>query len=300
MMCWPAARTMLSPMHDHKPKHKGFMLHLIKTLALLMVLLVVYAGWPAGAHSAAQKLLLTGSSTMAPLMSEIGRRFESIHPGVRVDVQTGGSSRGLHDTRRKIADIGLVSRALKPEEQDLLAHTIALDGIGIVLHASNPLTALTQEQIVAIYQGKITNWQTIGGQNARITVVNKAEGRSTLELFLDYFRLKNSAIKPHAIIGDNQQGIKTIAGNRHAIGYLSIGTVAHAISQGIAIKLLPLDRIVASAANVRAGSYPLARPLNLVTRETPVGLVRDFIEFARSEQVHDLVEAQYFIPASLH
>ncbi|SDZ07195.1 phosphate transport system substrate-binding protein, partial [Nitrosomonas halophila] len=79
----------------------------------------------------------------------------------------------------------------------------------------------------------------------------------------------------------------------------SIGTVAHAISQGIAIKLLPLDRIVASAANVREGSYPLARPLNLVTRETPVGLVRDFIEFARSAQVHDLVEAQYFVPASL-
>jgi phosphate transport system substrate-binding protein len=268
--------------------------------SLIVILFVGHTGWPTCSHAAVQKLLLTGSSTMAPLMSEIGRRFESIHPGVRVDVQTGGSSRGLHDTRRKIADIGLVSRALKPEERDLLAHTIALDGIGIVLHASNPLTTLTQEQIVAIYQGKITNWRAVGGQNARITVVNKAEGRSTLELFLDYFRLKNSGIKPHAIIGDNQQGIKTIAGNRHAIGYLSIGTVAHAISLGIAIKLLPLDQIVASTANVREGSYPLARPLNLVTREIPVGLVRDFIEFARSEQVHDLVEAQYFIPVSLN
>jgi phosphate transport system substrate-binding protein len=268
--------------------------------SLIVILFIGHAGWPTSIHAAAQKLLLTGSSTMAPLMSEIGRRFESSHPGVRIEVQTGGSSRGLHDTRRKIADIGLVSRALKPEERDLLAHSIALDGIGIVLHASNPLTTLTQEQIVSIYQGKITNWKTVGGPNARITVVNKAEGRSTLELFLDFFRLKNSRIKPHAIIGDNQQGIKTIAGNPHAIGYLSIGTVAHAISQGIAIKLLPLDQYVASAANIREGSYPLARPLNLVTRETPVGLVRDFIEFARSEQVHDLVEAQHFIPANLH
>lgn len=276
------------------------MAHSIKAgFVLLAFWLAGQAGGLADAQAAAQKLLLTGSSTIAPLMSEIGRRYESLHPGVRIDIQTGGSSRGIQDVRRGVAAIGMVSRALKPDEQDLQAYTIALDSIGIVLHASNPLTMLTREQITAIYRGQITHWQAVGGAPARITVVNKAEGRSTLELFLDHFNLKNSEIKPHAVIGDNQQGIKTIAGNPHAIGYLSIGAVEYAIGQGVAIKLLPLARSTASAADTIEPEHSLTRPLNLVTREAPQGLVRDFIEFARSAQVHDLVEAQHFIPASL-
>ena len=40
-----------------------------------------------------QRIVVTGSSTVAPLMAEIAKRFEAEHPQVRVDVQTGGSSR---------------------------------------------------------------------------------------------------------------------------------------------------------------------------------------------------------------
>ena len=42
------------------------------------------------AEPAQNQLVITGSSTVAPLALEIGKRFESLHPGIRVDVQTGG------------------------------------------------------------------------------------------------------------------------------------------------------------------------------------------------------------------
>jgi phosphate transport system substrate-binding protein len=266
---------------------------------IFAVALLLGSGWSQPGSAASQKLILTGASTIAPLAGELARRFESLHPGTRVDVQTGGSARGINDARKGIADIGMVSRSLKPEEKDLQAHTIALDGVGIILHASNPVAALSQQQISDIYTGKTANWKTMGGRNARITVVNKAEGRSTLELFLGYLKLKNSDIKPNVVIGDNAQGIKTVAGNPNAIGYVSIGTAEYEAANGIPIKLLPLDGIAATVANVRNGTFPLSRPLNLVTRGAPQGLARDFIEFTRSEQVHDLVEAQHFVPASV-
>lgn len=261
--------------------------------------MLVLAGLSAVAMATSHKLIVTGSSTIAPLAVELGRRFELLHPGVRVDVQTGGSSRGINDARKGVADIGMVSRAMKTDEQDLQAFILALDGIGIIVHASNPITALTQQQMIDIYTGKITNWRDAGGKDARITVVNKAEGRSTLELFLSHFQLKNSEIKPHIIIGDNQQGIKTVAGNPHAIGYVSIGAAEYDAQRGVPIKLLPMDGVAASVANVRNGTYPLSRPLNLVTRIIPLGLIKQFIDFARSEQAHDLVEAQYFVPVSV-
>lgn len=243
-----------------------------------------------------EKLVLTGSSTIAPLAAEIGKRFESLHSNVRVDVQTGGSSRGISDARAGLADIGMASRALKDDEKDLQSFTIALDGISVILNKANPVEALNKLQIVDIYTGKILNWKDVGGNDAPITVVNKAEGRSTLELFLHYFGLKNTDVKPQVVIGDNQQGIKTVVGNPDAIAYVSVGTAEYEAGQGAAIKLLPLEGIAASVENVRNRSFPLSRPLNLVTRTEPVGLAKDFIEFARSSQVNDLIEAQYFVP----
>ena len=242
------------------------------------------------------KLVLTGSSTVAPLAAEIGKRFEQRNPGVRVDVQTGGSSRGVNDARSGLADIGMVSRALKAEEADLRSFTIARDGIGIILHRDNPAQSLTGQQIVDIYTGRIADWRDAGGKDGRITVVNKAEGRSTLELFLGYFKLRNSEIKAQVVIGDNQQGIKTVAGLPGAIGYVSIGAAEFEASQGAPIRLTPMEGVAATTANLRNGLYPLARPLNLVTRTEPAGLAKKFIDFARSKDVHDLVEAQYFVP----
>ena len=270
-----------------------------KKILLICVTFIVFGiSGLACAYAASERLVLTGSSTVAPLVGEIARRFETKNPAVRIDVQTGGTSRGINDTRNGTADIGMVSRALKPDETDLHAFTIALDGISIILHANNRVAALKKQQIVDIYTGKITNWKSVGGADARITVVNKAEGRSTLELFLHYLELKNSQIKPHTIIGDNPQGIKTVAGNPNAIGYVSIGAAEYEAERGVPIKLLSLDGVDATIANVRKGTFPLSRPLNLITSREPQGLARRFIEFSRSLQIHDLVEVQYFVPVN--
>lgn len=250
----------------------------------------------AASFAAADKLVLTGSSTIAPLALEIGKRFEAQNPGVRVDVQSGGSSRGVMDARSGLADIGMVSRALKPEENDLTAHTIAMDGVGMIVHQSNSVASLNDQQITAIYTGKITNWKNLDGKDTPITVVNKAEGRSTLELFLHHFSLVNSAIKAQVVIGDNQQGIKTVAGNPGAIGYVSIGSAEFEASKGTPIKLLPMEGVAATVANVRDGRFPLSRPLNLVTKGAPTGLSKRFIDFVRSGKVDDLIKGEYFVP----
>ncbi|MGR9107372.1 MAG: phosphate ABC transporter substrate-binding protein [Gammaproteobacteria bacterium] len=270
-----------------------------KLVSVALLILAVWLGWRQWLSPLSRdehKIVLTGSSTLGPLAAEIAKRFESLNPGVRVDVQSGGSARGINDARAGLADIGMVSRALKPEEKDLIAFTIAQDGISIIVHRDNPVATLEKQQIIEIYTGMITDWREAGGLNVPITVVNKADGRSTLELFLHHFGLENSALKPQVIIGDNQQGIKTVAGNPGAIGYVSIGSAEYEASHGTPIKLLPLEGVAATVENVRSGLFPLSRPLNLVTRTEPAGLIKDFIDFARSAEVSDLVEAQYFVP----
>ena len=245
-----------------------------------------------------QTLVLTGSSTVAPLAQQLAQRFEQTHPGVKVDVQAGGSSRGIADARSGLAQIGMVSRALKADEADLTAYTVARDGIAMIVHRDNPLTDISVDQVRAIYTGAVRDWSNVGAPAHAITVVNKAEGRSTLELFLHHFGLKASEVKPDIVIGDNQQGIKTVAGNAHAIGYVSIGTAEYEASHGTPIKLLMLGGKVPSSAAVRDGTFPLSRALNLVTRGEPTPLARQFLDFALSGAAHELIVHEHFVPVT--
>ncbi|MFN7506379.1 MAG: hypothetical protein ACK5Q1_12560, partial [Limnobacter sp.] len=127
-------------------------------------------------------------------------------------------------------------------------------------------------------------------------VVNKAEGRSTLELFAQFFGLKNGQIKSQVVIGDNQQGIKTVAGNPGSIAYVSIGAAEFEIDSGVPIQMLPMNGIKPSTGSVRDGSFPLSRPLNLVSKGSLSGLSKKFVDYAQSAGVHDLVQEQFFVP----
>lgn len=269
----------------------------MKYIYLILISLLLNACSPD--KNSSTKIIITGSSTIAPLMNDIARRYEALHPDIRVDVQTGGSSRGVNDTRKQLANLGMASRVLKANESDLQAHTIAWDGVTVILHKNNPVTILSNQQVIDIYTGKITRWSELGGADKEIIVVNKSAGHSTLALFLNYFDLKGSDIQADIIIGDNQQGLKTVAGNPYAIGYVSIGSASFEAKSGAAIQLLPIAGVEPTLDNILQQTFPLLRPLNLVTliSEDSVA-VHQLIDYAQSDQVADLIREHFFIPVT--
>jgi phosphate transport system substrate-binding protein len=242
------------------------------------------------------KLALSGSSTIAPLASDLAKAFEKKFPGSRLDVQSGGSSKGLSDVRSKLSDIGMVSRDLTEKESDLRGTPIAYDGIAMIAHKDNPVAELNDKQIVSIYTGKITNWKELGGADHPITVVNKAEGRSTLELFLQFFSLKNVDIKAQMIVGENEQAIKFVGGSKWALGYVSVGTAEYASKVSKTIKTLRLNGIDATLVNVKNKTYPLRRTLNFVNLEPSSEGTKSFLSFVKDSEAKKLIEDHYFVP----
>lgn len=249
-----------------------------------------HRGTPAG------RLLLTGSSTMTPLMMEIGRRFEGLRPGVRVEVQAGGSGRGIADTRQGKADIGMASYALTDKEGDLYGFPIARDGVCLILHRDNPVRTLSDRQVVDIFTGRIVNWKKVGGRDAPVTVLNAREGYGSVDLFTHYYNLRYDAIKARQMVGDNQTRINAISDNPSAIVYVSVGEAERNAQAGAPIKLLPVGGVAATSRNIRSGNFPISRPLTLVTKGLPTGLAKEFIEFSLSSQVSDLILAHDFVP----
>ncbi len=241
-----------------------------------------------------RNLVLTGSAGMLPLLRDIGERFQKEHADVRVDVQAGGSKHGVADTRQGLADIGMVARSLKPDEAMLHATPIARDAVCILVNRTNPVESLSDDQIVRMYTRGVSNWKQVGGADLPIVLVHMADGHALLELFLDHFKLRSTQIRADALIQDSEQGIQAVANGPGAIAYVSCGR-AQAVGENMPIKVLPSGGIEATTEHVRDGTYPLSRPLQLVTREAPKGLAAEFIDFARSNAVLDLIEKHHFV-----
>lgn len=243
-----------------------------------------------------RKLLITGSSTMCPLVAEIGKLFHSLHPEIIVDVQCGGSSRGISDVREGKADIGMASRPLTDKEQDLYGFPIARDGLSIILHKNNPVQSLSDPQVADIYTGKITNWKNVGGRDAPITVINPGKGYSSAELFTHYFGLSYDDIKATVVAGDNPTRIRAVVDNPNAIAYISAGEAERTARAGAPIKPLPFNNVMPTSRNIITGNYPITRPLTLVIKGLPAGPAKTFIDYCLSSAVVDLIAKYDFVP----
>ncbi|MFK8181810.1 MAG: phosphate ABC transporter substrate-binding protein [Phormidesmis sp.] len=252
------------------------------------------------APSSATSLKITGSSTVAPMMADIVRHYSIFNPNITVDVSAGGSNQGIEDVRQGESDIGMVSRSLTPEETELEAFTIARDGISLLIHQNNPITNLSKQQIIDIYTGKIDNWQAVNGPSAPIEVLSQNRNYATQSLFVDYFSLTADGIKADRLLEDNQAMMQSVVENPAAIGYVSIGAAEYKIIHGMPITLLPLEGIDATIRNVSNGTFPLSRPLKLITSPSPTNEQKKLIEFALSSEVKDIIQEKTFVPTVSH
>ncbi len=241
--------------------------------------------------------MVTGSSTIAPLVADAAKRYERSHPGVRIEVQSGGSSRGIADAVSGVADLGMVSRELKQEEKEkLTAHLLATDGVCVVVHKDNPVNQLDRQQLIDIYTKKVTNWNRVGGHDATIVVANKAEGRSTLEIFVHFLGLDNADVKPDIVVGENLHVINSVVSNPNTVGYVSIGAATAEAGAGTPIKLVVTDGVAPTMESVHDGSFPITRPLNLATDSETSPAGRAFLDYLMSTEIHDIIEQHNFVP----
>ncbi|MDR1581529.1 MAG: substrate-binding domain-containing protein [Synergistaceae bacterium] len=113
-----------------------------------------YAGGkPAG------KIVVSGSSSVTPIMERLKEAYIAVNPGAVVEIQQSDSSAGLKDAVNGICDIAMASRELKDSElEQLLPVQIALDGIAVIVNNENPFTNLTKDQIKSIFTGETTQW----------------------------------------------------------------------------------------------------------------------------------------------
>ncbi|MHC1575620.1 MAG: phosphate ABC transporter substrate-binding protein [Candidatus Methanogasteraceae archaeon] len=252
----------------------------------------------AGTQEHAMKLQVAGSTTVLPIAEECARVFMENNPGSRIYVSGGGSSHGVRAVADGTINIGDSSRDIKDSERasypDLVTHAVAKDGVAIVVHLESPVTDLTMQELKSIYAGEITNWKDVGYEDAEIMVVSREEGSGTRDCFEQaVLAPTKEEITDHAIIQDSNGKMRTtVAGNKHAIGFLSLGYV------NSDIRAVSLDGTDPTIENIRSGDYAISRTLWMITKGEPDADEQAFLNFVFSEDGQGIVSEVHFIPVS--
>ncbi len=256
----------------------------------------VFAGCQPEAKPVRQ-LVLSGSRSMGPLMTEVSKRFMAAHGDVHVNVESIPGDRAVPNTRQGLADVGMLGRPLRPEETGLHAVAIARDGLTVIVHRDNPVRSLTEGQIVGLFSGLYANWKEVGGPDRPVKLAGQVEGRAARDVFLEHFGLRPAQARADPAVASSELAIQAVATHPLAIGYASAGPAANAAAT-LPIRILPLGGVLPTSDNVQSGRYPIVRPMQLLTRETPEGVIQDLIDFARSDEVRGLIREFGFVPVS--
>lgn len=131
-----------------------------------------------------------------------------------------------------------------------------------------------------------------------ISVVSREDGSGTRGAFIELFGIeeKNDAgekvdmtTEMAEITNSTAVMMTTVAGNPNAIGYISLGSLDDSV------KALKIDGAEATAENIKNGTYKVARPFNIATKEDVSEVASDFIAFIMSDEGQAVVEENGYI-----
>jgi phosphate transport system substrate-binding protein len=265
-----------------------------KMVAGMIVLSVLCVAAPA------ETLQIEGSTTVGPIADAFAEHFKRVYPDLQVTVNQTGSGDGataLIDGRCDIADM---SRFMKPEEFKKavsngvfpVAHVVAMDGVCIVVHPSNPVGALTKAQIRDIYAGKITNWSKVGGASMPIVAISRDTSSGTYETFDNVIMGNEKIAGSVEYVNTNPQMQGRVRTTQGAVGYVGLGFVDSSV------KAVKVEGILPNRQTIANGTYPVARPLFMFTNGYPKlgSMIHKFCTFYLTEEGQTLIEAKEFVP----
>ncbi len=268
------------------------------------ILAITVAAGIAGVAGATDKIVIDGSTTVGPIAKAFAEYFMAAHPDANITVSESGSGNGAKSLVNNTCDIADMSRPMKDSEFKAaadkgiqpVAHVVALDGLPVLVHPSNPVQDLSVEQIRKIFLGEINNWKDVGGPDKAIVTISRDTNSGTYETFEKMVLNKQKIREDCEYVGSNGAMRQRIQSTPAAIGYAGLGFVDKSV------KALKVNGIYPSAETVQTGEYPIARPLFMYTNTYPKlgSVLYQFVTIHLSEDGQEMVEEIGFVPVTAY
>ena len=238
---------------------------------------------------------MVGSTSMEKFANALSEAFMEKYPKVTVTAEFVGSGAGIEAVSNGTADIGNSSRNLKDEEKakGVAENIVAIDGIAVVVDPANTVEDLTKDQLASIYDGSVTNWKDVGGNDAPIVVVGREAGSGTRGAFEELLKLED-ACKYSNELDSTGAVMAKVASTPGSIGYVSLDVLDDTV------KAVKLDGAEPTEENIKAGKYFLSRPFVMATKgeiSEQSDLVKALFDFIYSDEGSELVKSVGLITA---
>jgi phosphate transport system substrate-binding protein len=274
--------------------------------AILVALLAALLGGGGALEAQQRNITMKGSDTMVILGQRWAEEYMKKNAGVTIQVTGGGSGTGIAALINGTTDIAQSSRPMKESEKtslkarrglEVLELAVAVDGLAVYVHESNPVDALSLAQLRGIYTGAIRSWKDVGGGDERIILYSRENNSGTYAYFKEHV-LENADYHPTVqTLPGTAAVINAVAKDARGIGY---GGIAY----GKGIKPLKVKKEAGSPAiepsmeEVLAERYPISRHLYWYFAGPPSGERKAFARWALSPEGQQVVENVGYYPLS--
>ena len=225
-----------------------------------------------------------------------------------VDVLAHGTSTGFAALRDGECDLWMASRPVKGEEIEaarLLGplyeqgqeHVVALDGLAVIVHPRNPLTALTVEQVRNVFAGRVRDWSQLGGAPGQIALHARDDRSGTFDTFKSLV-LGDAALSGAAARYESTEQLSAaVAADPRAIGFVGLAGVGGA--RALALSERGTTPMAPTPLSVATEDYVLSRRLFLYSAGRPRAEARALIDFALGPSGQAVVSQVGFVPQDI-
>ncbi|MGH2472680.1 MAG: substrate-binding domain-containing protein [Candidatus Limnocylindria bacterium] len=246
------------------------------------------AGLPtaATADPLAGQYIVNGGGGALDNVRAVADAFQKIHPTITWQgLGDVGSDAGVNLAVSGETDLGYISRDLRDAEKGKVESvSIGASGTAVAVSASNPVKALTKDQVARIFTGQITDWKDVGGTAGKIRVLIRESGSSTRSAFEAYFYDgKKPTYAPAAIeVTKIDETVKAIDSFKESIGMVTMNASTFGNAQ---IAFVTIDGVQANRENLTSGKYQVRRPLYFVYNPATVKpAIRAFLDFVKGPE----------------
>lgn len=240
----------------------------------------------------AGNLIIAGNGPELTAMEPLARAFEKANPRAYVDVVWDERSKPVDMVKAGQAHIAVTGA----KDGELQATQIAWDGIAVVVHLSNFTKELTKQQVGEIFSGAVKTWSDLGGPDTKIMLIDRPRNQNIRDAFEEQLGIAGKIPDTAKVIARDDKVIKTIVGTLaplSAVSYLSMRHALDAVNSGVAIRLLPIDKIEPELPTVKDGRYSLRRPVLLLSKKESNPLIDAFHNYALSAEGQKIISDTY-------
>jgi phosphate transport system substrate-binding protein len=246
------------------------------------IVLAVVLSLAVPAVAAGRALLIDGSTSIFPLMTQLAAAYHKAthHPAPKVG--QGTSDAGVNDVSHGRVDIADVSRnpIIGVDPKGLVFTKIARDGVCVITNDKNPIKNLSQESVKAIFTGNVRDWSEVPGStiSGPIDLVDRVASSGTQDAFQNIFLGLTTKISPSAEAEQSNGLVQSkVRNDQNAIGFVSF-----AFTPGV--NAVGYQGVPCTLRNAKSGQYQGVRNFWVVTKGVPKGEAKKFISWITSSK----------------